>query len=48
MSLRLFIEYADTDNLGNVGDKVIMDLDPDNHQIVLDFLYHLPAETSPR
>lgn len=44
MSLRLFIEYADTDDLGNVGDKVIMDLDPDNHQIVLDFLYHLPAE----
>lgn len=40
--LRLFIEYDSDDDLANVGDKVIMDLDPDNRWIVLDFLYHLP------
>lgn len=42
--LRLFIEYSDDDDLGNVGNKVIMDLDPDNKWIVLDFLYHLSSE----
>lgn len=44
ISLRLFIEYGDADDLANVGNKVIMDLDPDNHWIVMDFLYHLPSE----
>lgn len=42
--LRVFIEYSDDDDLGNVGDKVIMDLDPENKWIVLDFLYHLSSE----
>lgn len=42
--LRTFIEYSDDDDLGNVGNKVIMDLDPDNKWIVLDFLYHLSSE----
>jgi predicted ATP-dependent endonuclease of OLD family len=42
ISVRLFIEYGDLDDLSNVGNKVIMDLDPDNRSIILDFLYHLP------
>lgn len=44
VALRLFIEYSDDDDLANVGNKVIMDLDPDNRWIVLDFLYHLSQE----
>jgi len=44
ISLRLFIEYGVDDDLANVGNKVIMDLDPDNRWIILDFLYHLPSE----
>lgn len=44
MALRVFIEYSDDDDLANVGNKVIMDLDPDNRWIVLDFLYHLSQE----
>lgn len=44
IALRLFIEYGDDDDLGNVGNHVIMDLDPANRWIVLDFLYHLPLE----
>lgn len=44
ISLRLFVEYGDDDDLANVGNKVIMDLDPANRWIVLDFLYHLPSE----
>jgi hypothetical protein len=42
--LRVFIEYSDDDDLGSVGNKVIMDLDPENRWIVLDFLYHLSSE----
>lgn len=44
VSLRLFIEYGGGDDLANVGNKVIMDLDPENRWIVLDFLYHLSPE----
>lgn len=44
VSLRLLIEYGGDDDLANVGNKVIMDLDPDNRWIVLDFLYHLSPE----
>jgi predicted ATP-dependent endonuclease of OLD family len=44
ISLRLVIEYDDNDDLANVGNKVIMDLAPENRSIVLDFLYHLPPE----
>ncbi|NHN92749.1 ATP-dependent nuclease [Acetobacter sicerae] len=44
ISMRLFIKYDENDNLANVGNKVIMDLDPANRWIVMDFLYHLPYE----
>ncbi|WP_224652436.1 ATP-dependent nuclease, partial [Pectobacterium versatile] len=44
ISLRLFIQYEDNDDLANVGNAVIMDLDPENKWIVLDFLYQLSAE----
>nr|WP_255523130.1 ATP-dependent endonuclease [Xenorhabdus sp. PB62.4] len=44
ISLRLFIEYDDNDDLANVGNKIIMDLDPENNWIVLDFLYHLSPD----
>ncbi|MDE9447991.1 ATP-binding protein [Xenorhabdus bovienii] len=44
ISLRLFIEYEDNDDLANVGNKIIMDLDPENNCIVLDFLYQLSSE----
>ncbi|WP_052145741.1 ATP-dependent nuclease [Xenorhabdus nematophila] len=44
ISLRLFIEYEDNDDLANVGNKIIMDLDPENNCIVLDFLYQLSPE----
>lgn len=38
IKLRLFIRYFDIDNLSNVS-KVMMDLDPANNVIVLDFEY---------
>ncbi|MCG3471767.1 ATP-dependent endonuclease [Xenorhabdus bovienii] len=44
MSLRLFIKYEEDDDLANVGNKIIMDLDPANNWIVLDFLYQLSPE----
>jgi predicted ATP-dependent endonuclease of OLD family len=44
ISLRLFIEYDETDDLGNVGNAIVMDLDLDNKWIVLDFLYQLSSE----
>lgn len=44
IALRLLIEYGDDDDLANIGNHVIMDLDPKNRWIVLDFLYHLPME----
>ncbi len=44
LALRVFIEYSDVDDLANVGNKVIMDLDPNNRWIVLDFLYHISQE----
>jgi predicted ATP-dependent endonuclease of OLD family len=44
ISLRLFIEYGVDDDLANVGNRVIMDLDPENRTIVLDFHYHLAQE----
>ena len=44
ISLKLFIEYDDRDNLSNIGNKVIMDLDPDNKVIVLAFEYYLSEE----
>ncbi|WP_118986618.1 ATP-dependent nuclease [Photorhabdus sp. CRCIA-P01] len=44
VSLRLFIKYEEDDDLANVGNKIIMDLDPENNWIVLDFLYQLSPE----
>ena len=41
ISLKLFIEYDESDDLSNIGDKVIMDLDPENKVIVLGFEYRL-------
>ncbi|MDO6430898.1 ATP-dependent endonuclease [Flavitalea sp. BT771] len=40
ITLKLFIEYTETDNLANVS-RVMMDLDPDNNVIVLGFEYLL-------
>jgi putative ATP-dependent endonuclease of OLD family len=37
--LRVFIEYSETDNLSNIGDKVIMELDPENKTVILEFTY---------
>lgn len=42
ISLRLRL---DDDDLSNVGNHVIMDLNPDNRWIVLDFLYHVPEKS---
>lgn len=39
ISLKIFIEYDDLDNLSNIGDKVIMDLDPNNTTVILGFEY---------
>lgn len=44
ISLRLFVEYGDHDDLANVGNAIVMDLDPENRFIVLDFLYQLSSE----
>ncbi|MFD1926462.1 ATP-dependent endonuclease [Sporosarcina siberiensis] len=41
ISLKLFIEYEDNDDLSNIGDKIIMDLDPENKVIILGFEYRL-------
>lgn len=44
ISLKLFIEYDEQDDLSNIGNKVIMDLDPENKVVVLAFEYLLPEE----
>ena len=41
ISLKLFIKYDASDNLTNIGNKVIMDLDPKNNTVVLGFEYSL-------
>lgn len=41
ISLKLFIEYDERDDLSNIGNSVIMDLDPDNKTVVLVFEYKL-------
>ncbi|MFA9188738.1 MULTISPECIES: ATP-dependent endonuclease [Flavobacterium] len=38
IKLKIYIEYNDTDDLSNVS-RVLMDLDPDNNNIVLGFEY---------
>jgi putative ATP-dependent endonuclease of OLD family len=44
ISLKIFIEYDESDDLSNVGNTVIMDLDPLNKTIVLAFEYYLSEE----
>lgn len=39
ISLKIFIEYDEKDDLKHIGDKVIMDLDPNNRIVVLAFEY---------
>lgn len=39
IALKVFIEYDEKDDLENIGDKVIMDLDPANKVVVLAFEY---------
>ncbi|XOS90596.1 AAA family ATPase [Brevibacillus laterosporus] len=43
ISLILFIEYDETDNLSNIS-KLMMDLDPDNNNIVIKFEYTILKE----
>lgn len=44
ISLKLFIEYDEDDDLSNIGNKIIMDLDPENRVVVLAFEYVLSTE----
>jgi len=44
ISLKVFIEYDDTDDLSNIGNKVIMDLDPENTTVVLAFDYSISED----
>ena len=44
ISLKIFIEYDDLDDLSNIGNKVIMDLDPENTTVVLAFEYSLSED----
>jgi len=43
IKLKLYIEYDETDDLSNVS-RVLMDLDPDNNNIVLGFEYTINYE----
>lgn len=44
ISTKIFIEYDDSDDLSNIGNKVIMDLDPENTTVVLAFEYSLSED----
>jgi putative ATP-dependent endonuclease of OLD family len=44
VSLKVFIEYDEKDDLENIGDKVIMDLDPNNKLVILAFEYKSTEE----
>lgn len=44
ISLKLFIEYTEQDNLANIS-RVMMDLDPDNNVVVLGFDYSLEFDS---
>jgi len=44
ISLKVFIEYDENDDLANIGNKVIMDLDPENRMVVIAFEYYLTEE----
>lgn len=39
IQMLLFIQYDESDDLSNVGDTILMDLDPNNSTIVLSFEY---------
>lgn len=43
ITMKIFIEYTDSDNLSNIS-KLMMDLDPDNRTIVLLFEYVITQE----
>jgi len=45
ISLKLFISYDEHDDLSNIGNKVIMDLDPENRVVVLAFEYYLSEDS---
>jgi putative ATP-dependent endonuclease of OLD family len=44
VTLKVFIEYDEKDDLENIGDKVIMDLDPNNKLVILAFEYKSTEE----
>ncbi|WP_207816096.1 ATP-dependent endonuclease [Pseudomonas sp. 50_B] len=44
VTLKVFIEYDEKDDLENIGDKVIMDLDPNNRFVILAFEYRATKE----
>jgi len=44
ISLKVFIEYGDTDDLANIGNKVIMDLEPSSRTVVLAFEYFISKD----
>lgn len=44
ISLKLYIEYGEDDDLSNIGNKVIMDLDADNNTVVLAFEYSISED----
>ncbi|MDU8269531.1 AAA family ATPase [Pseudomonas syringae] len=44
ISLKIFIQYDEKDDLEHIDDKVIMDLDPDNKNVVLAFKYGASKE----
>lgn len=43
INLQLYIEYTDNDSFANIQ-KFMMDLDPDNNTIVLEFVLFIPIE----
>ena len=44
IALKLFIEYGETDNLSNIS-SIMMDLNPDNNTVVLEFLYAITFDS---
>ncbi|TAY16000.1 ATP-dependent endonuclease [Rhizobium leguminosarum] len=44
ISLKVFIEYSESDSLANIGNTILDDLDVDNNVVVLSYIYHLPFD----
>jgi len=44
ISLKLFLEYDENDDLSNIGNKIVMDLDPENNTVVLGYEYALTEQ----